>query len=65
MKRLAADRTHELEMSKWLHAYNRESRDFEEWIDDQMQLAASEEYGSDYEHLVVRRLPLLRHTLLI
>lgn len=42
-------------MSKWLQAYNRESSDFEEWIDDQMQLAASEEYGSDYEHLVVRR----------
>ncbi|XP_048733527.1 spectrin alpha chain, non-erythrocytic 1-like isoform X2 [Ostrea edulis] len=55
LKRLAADRTHELEMSKWLHAYNRESRDFEEWIDDQMQLAASEEYGSDYEHLVILR----------
>ena len=42
-------------MSKWLQAYNRESSDFEEWINDQMQLAASEEYGSDYEHLVVRR----------
>ncbi|XP_061172689.1 spectrin beta chain, non-erythrocytic 5-like [Saccostrea echinata] len=55
LKRLAAERTHELEMSKWLHAYNRESSDFEEWIDDQMQLAASEEYGSDYEHLVILR----------
>nr|XP_022333961.1 spectrin alpha chain, non-erythrocytic 1-like isoform X4 [Crassostrea virginica] len=55
LKRLAADRTHELEMSKWLQAYNRESSDFEEWIDDQMQLAGSEEYGSDYEHLVILR----------
>ena len=53
LKRLAAERTHQLEQSKWLHAFLRESTDLEDWIEDQMQLANSEEYGSDYEHLLV------------
>ena len=56
LKRLAAERTHQLEQSKWLHAFLRESTDLEDWIEDQMQLANSEEYGSDYEHLLVGRL---------
>jgi hypothetical protein len=51
--RLAADRTQNLEQSKWMYAFKRESSDFEEWINEQLQLAASEEYGQDYEHLQV------------
>lgn len=53
LKRLAADRTQNLEQSKWMFAFKRETTDFEEWISEQMQLAASEEYGQDYEHLQV------------
>ena len=53
LKRLAAERTKNLEQSKWMHAYLRESGDFEEWINEQMQTAGSEEYGQDYEHLMV------------
>lgn len=36
-----------------MYAFKRESSDFEEWINEQLQLAASEEYGQDYEHLQV------------
>ena len=38
-----------------MHAYLRESGDFEEWINEQMQSASSEEYGQDYEHLMILR----------
>ncbi|XP_053397817.1 spectrin alpha chain, non-erythrocytic 1-like isoform X2 [Mercenaria mercenaria] len=55
LKRLAAERTKNLEQSKWMHAYLRESGDFEEWINEQLQNAASEEYGQDYEHLLILR----------
>lgn len=53
LRRLAAERTRNLEHSKSLHAYMRESEEFEEWIGEQMQTASSEEYGQDYEHLQV------------
>lgn len=53
LKRLAADRSRKLERSKRLHAYMRESEDFEMWIEEQMQTASSEEYGQDFEHLQV------------
>ena len=53
LKRLAAERTKNLEQSKWMHAYLRESGDFEEWINEQVQTASSEEFGQDYEHLCV------------
>ena len=55
LKRLAAERSQNLEQSKWMHAYLRESGDFEEWIGEQMQTASSEEYGQDYEHLLILR----------
>lgn len=55
LKRLAAERTKNLEQSKWMHAYLRESGDFEEWINEQMQTAQSEEFGQDYEHLCILR----------
>ncbi|XP_013777045.2 LOW QUALITY PROTEIN: spectrin beta chain, non-erythrocytic 1-like [Limulus polyphemus] len=39
--------------SKNRHEYFRESEDLEKWIDKQMQSALSEEYGQDYEHILV------------
>ncbi|XP_076441755.1 spectrin beta chain, non-erythrocytic 5-like [Babylonia areolata] len=55
LKRLAAERTRNLERTKRLHAYMRESEDFENWINEQMAHACSEEYGQDYEHLQILR----------
>jgi spectrin beta len=31
--------------------YNHESQELEAWINDQLQIAISEDYGQDYEHL--------------
>ena len=53
LKRQAAERSRNLERSKRLHAYMRESEEFEEWIAEQMQTANSEEYGLDFEHVQV------------
>ena len=33
----------------------RESADLEQWINEQLQTAMSEEYGDDYEHFKVCR----------
>ncbi|KAL8620004.1 hypothetical protein ACOMHN_015286 [Nucella lapillus] len=55
LKRLAAERTRNLERTKRLHAYMRESEDFETWINEQMAHACSEEYGQDFEHLQILR----------
>ncbi|CAJ0961940.1 unnamed protein product, partial [Mesorhabditis belari] len=48
---LAEKRRHLLEDTLCLHAYLRESADLEQWINEQLQTAMSEEYGDDYEHL--------------
>lgn len=48
-----ADRKHQLEASREFHVYMRESSELEQWIGEQMQMATSEEYGQDYEHLQV------------
>lgn len=53
LKRLATDRRGNLDESKGLHMYDRESNDLEDWIEEQLQTAMSEEYGRDYEHLLV------------
>ncbi|CAL1542371.1 unnamed protein product [Lymnaea stagnalis] len=55
LKRLAAERCHNLERSKRLHAYMREADEFEAWIHEQIQTANSEEYGQDFEHLELLR----------
>ena len=38
-----------------LHEFHRESGNFLEWIQDQMQTASSDDYGQDYEHLQLLR----------
>ena len=58
LEQLAAVRRHNLEESKRLHEYIRESGELEEWINEQLQLAASEDYGEDYEHLQVSSEPV-------
>ncbi|XP_071480964.1 spectrin beta chain-like [Diadema antillarum] len=44
-------RTLKLEQAKLMHQYVRESDELGEWIEEQYQVASSEEYGQDYEHL--------------
>uniref|UniRef100_A0A7E4UVW3 Spectrin beta chain n=1 Tax=Panagrellus redivivus TaxID=6233 RepID=A0A7E4UVW3_PANRE len=42
-----------LEMDNYIALcnYNHESKDLESWINEQLQTAMSEDYGTDYEHL--------------
>lgn len=37
-----------------LHEFKRESAELEEWIAQQTQIAASNDFGSDYENALVR-----------
>jgi len=37
-----------------LHEFKRESAELEEWIGQQTQIAASKDFGSDYENALVR-----------
>lgn len=37
-----------------LHEYLREYEDLQDWISQQKQTASSEDYGNDYEHVLVR-----------
>ncbi|XP_066550797.1 spectrin beta chain, non-erythrocytic 5 [Amia ocellicauda] len=37
------------------HEYSRDSAELDDWIAQQRQIAASEDYGNDYEHVVVLR----------
>ncbi|KAM9294405.1 spectrin beta chain, non-erythrocytic 5 [Gastrophryne carolinensis] len=41
-----------LEETLALHEYMRESADLQNWISQQRQVASSEDYGSDYEHVL-------------
>ncbi|XP_069494913.1 spectrin beta chain, non-erythrocytic 5 isoform X2 [Ambystoma mexicanum] len=51
----AAVRSKKLEETLTLHEYLRESNDLLEWIRQQMMVAGSEEYGNDYEHVLLLR----------
>ncbi|KAK6758912.1 hypothetical protein RB195_016254 [Necator americanus] len=50
LSRLAEERRRALEDTVHLFEYMRESADLEQWINEQLQTAMSEEYGDDYEH---------------
>ncbi|XP_022241663.1 spectrin beta chain, non-erythrocytic 1-like [Limulus polyphemus] len=53
LQKLATVRRQKLVESKNRHEYFRESEELENWINEEMQMAASEEYGQDYEHLLL------------
>lgn len=53
LRKSAEDRRYQLENAAFLYQYMRESQDLEQWINEQLQVAMSEEYGQDYEHLIV------------
>ncbi|KAK1793411.1 hypothetical protein P4O66_011796, partial [Electrophorus voltai] len=48
----ATVRNQRLKESLHLHEFKRESSELEEWIAQQLQVASSDDYGSDYEHVL-------------
>ncbi|XP_044574402.1 spectrin beta chain, non-erythrocytic 1 isoform X3 [Cotesia glomerata] len=53
LQRLAITRQQRLMESMYRHEYFLESRELEQWIKEQEQAAGSEDYGHDYEHLLI------------
>lgn len=53
LQRLAGQRQKRLMESLYRHEYFLESSELEQWIKEQEQAAASEDYGQDYEHLLL------------
>jgi len=59
LHRLATLRQQRLMESMYRHEYFLESAELEQWMREQVQTAASEDYGQDYEHLLVSGLNIL------
>ncbi|XP_053697591.1 spectrin beta chain, non-erythrocytic 1 isoform X2 [Sabethes cyaneus] len=53
LQKLAAQRQLRLMESLYRHEYFMESTDLEQWIKEQEQAVNSEDYGHDYEHLLI------------
>ncbi|KAK2560477.1 Spectrin beta chain [Acropora cervicornis] len=51
LQTLTSMRLHRLKESKKLHQYLREVNETAEWINEQLNVASSEDYGKDFEHL--------------
>ncbi|XP_055376264.1 spectrin beta chain, non-erythrocytic 1 isoform X2 [Condylostylus longicornis] len=49
--KFSSEREHRLVESKKFYEYLRETEDLHEWINDQMAITASEDYGEDVEHV--------------
>lgn len=54
LQRKATMRQQRLMESLFRHEYFGESEELEIWISENVQNASSEDYGQDYEHLLVR-----------
>lgn len=59
LQRKAAIRQHRLMESLFRHEYFVESDELESWIAENLQHASSEDYGQDFEHLLVILLNIL------
>lgn len=53
LQKLAGQRQLRLMESLYRHEYFAEAAELEQWIKEQEQAAGSEDYGQDYEHLLV------------
>ena len=53
LEQLCSERLGLLGASRDRHTYLKEARELEDWIDDKLQLACSEDYGQDYERCQV------------
>lgn len=58
LQRLSGQRQMRLMESMYRHEYFAESAELEQWIRELEQAASSEDYGQDYEHLLVIIFPL-------
>ena len=56
LQRLATSRQQQLMESMYHHEYFLECAELEQWIQEQVQTAASEDYGWDHKHLQVSKL---------
>ncbi|KAJ8333342.1 hypothetical protein SKAU_G00422380 [Synaphobranchus kaupii] len=54
LQHLATLRSQRLKESLRLHEFSRESTELQDWISQQAQVAAAEDYGTDYEHVMVK-----------
>nr|XP_009682974.1 PREDICTED: spectrin beta chain, non-erythrocytic 5 [Struthio camelus australis] len=52
LQELAAARGKKLNETLTLHEFLRECEDLQDWITQQKQMASSEDYGNDYEHVL-------------
>lgn len=48
------NREQRLQDALHLHEFKRESSELEDWISQEQLVASSDDYGSDYEHVLVR-----------
>ncbi|XP_030641786.1 spectrin beta chain, non-erythrocytic 5 [Chanos chanos] len=55
LQHAATIRNQRLKEALHLHEFKRESGEMEDWITQQRQIASSEDYGSDYEHILQLR----------
>ncbi|XP_065309042.1 spectrin beta chain-like isoform X2 [Dermacentor albipictus] len=53
LQKLSTVRRQKLMEAKHTHEFFRESDDLQDWINEQTQAALSEDYGKDYEHLLL------------
>ncbi|XP_066955513.1 spectrin beta chain, non-erythrocytic 5 isoform X7 [Macrobrachium rosenbergii] len=53
LQKLSAHLRQKLMESMYRHEYFREAEDLEKWIAEQLQTATSEDFGQDYEHLLL------------
>lgn len=53
LQKRAGLRQQRLMESLFRHEYFSESQELEQWMAEQLQHASSEDYGQDYEHLLV------------
>ncbi|XP_060118338.1 spectrin beta chain, non-erythrocytic 5 [Heteronotia binoei] len=53
LREMAFSRGKRLEETLALHNFLREYEDLEEWIHQQTQIASSDDYGTDYEHVLL------------
>ena len=56
LRKECEERRYRLEEAKNLFEYLREAEDLEQFIEEQVQIASSEDYGQDFEHLQVRKM---------
>ena len=61
LQTLTAARRSKLEESIKLHQYIRDVDEVVSWLKEKETVASSDDYGKDYDHLLVNNLPISLH----